>query len=404
MTAIGTGDATAGGLSQHERLVAVCARLSEPRPVDQIMDDLLEETRRLVSADAGTVLLVERDRLRFVCAQSDSRPDLRVAPHTRFEGDAAVLDERRPELNERSLAGYVAVHAETLRLDDAHEIPATAPYAFDPTYDQRTGYRTRSMLVIPLGYRGRTPIGVLQCINRTGANNGVLPFTPEDEQLASALASMATLSIQNAQLLNKVKTVHHDMIIRLAQAAEFRDNETGAHIQRVSLYSELVARTMGLEHTRCQDILFAAPMHDVGKLGVPDEILKKPGRLTDAERAAMQRHTLIGGQILEGSDDVLIRTAERIALTHHERWDGQGYPRGLSGDRIPVEGRIVAVADVFDALSSARCYKPAMTIDDAFAQIARDRGLHFDPEVVDAFLSARDTIEQVYMAYQDRPV
>lgn len=404
MTAIGTDDATAGGLSQHERLVAVCARLSEPRAVDEIMDDLLEELRRLVHADAGTVLLVERDRLRFVCAQSDSRPDLRVAPHTRFEGDAAVLDERRLELNERSLAGYVAVHAETLRLDDVHELPRDAPYAFDQSYDDRTGYRTRSMLVIPLGYRGQTPIGVLQCINRTSAAGGSVPFTHEDEQLASALASMATLSIQNAQLLNKVKTVHHDMIIRLAQAAEFRDNETGAHIQRVSLYSELIARTMGLEHTRCQDILFAAPMHDVGKLGVPDEILKKPGRLTDAERHAMQRHTVIGGQILEGSNDPLIRTAERIALTHHERWDGAGYPQQLAGESIPIEGRIVAVADVFDALSSARCYKPAMTIDDACAEIERDAAKHFDPRVVEAFVAARDTIEQVYMAYQDRPV
>lgn len=390
--------------AQLQTLVGVCARLGQVKPVEEVLDELLAETRRLVPAEAGTVYLIEGGSLRFVCCQNDARPDLCVAPQVQTGASAmapASLKGARVPLDERSLSGFSAKRALPLRIDDAYALGEGGTYRFDPSYDRATGYRTRSVLVIPLLVEGAPPIGVLQVINRRRDDGTVTVFSPSDEQLAMAVASMASILVRNTQLQAQVQRLHLDMIFRLAQAAEFRDNETGAHIQRVSMYGETVARTMGMPSQWCQNLLFAAPMHDVGKLGVPDAILKKEGPLTDGERDLMKTHTVIGGQILGGSDNELLRMAEQVALTHHERWDGKGYPRGIRGEEIPLAGRITAVTDVFDALTSARCYKPAFSLEKSLKIIAEGRGSHFDPAVVDAFLRSRDTIESIYHAYRD---
>ena len=183
-----------------------------------------------------------------------------------------------------------------------------------------------------------------------------------------------------------------ETVTRLARAAEFRDPETGAHIQRMSHYSALIARRMGLEDSHVERILQAAPMHDVGKLGIPDNILLKPGKLTVEEFEIMKGHPGHGYDILKDSSSPVIQLAATIALTHHERFDGTGYPRRLGGEEIPCEGRIVAVADVFDALTSVRPYKKAWTLDDARAHLVAGRAAHFDPGCVDAFIDAWDEV------------
>lgn len=193
-----------------------------------------------------------------------------------------------------------------------------------------------------------------------------------------------------------------ETITRLSRAAEFRDPETGAHIQRMSHYSALIARRLGLGDAFADALLMAAPMHDVGKLGIPDTILLKPGRLTAEEFIVMKRHPQIGHDILKGSSSSILRLGATIALTHHEKFDGSGYPHGLAGEAIPMEGRIVAVADVFDALTSARPYKPAWSMSRAVALLREGRGTHFDPACVDALFHAWDQVLGVQMRYQDK--
>lgn len=186
-----------------------------------------------------------------------------------------------------------------------------------------------------------------------------------------------------------------ETINRLALAAEFRDETTGAHLQRMSAYTALLARRHGLDAAAVESIRAASPMHDIGKVGVPEAILRKPGRLTEAETREMRRHPEIGRDLLAGSRSPLLRLGASIAYTHHERWDGTGYPQGLAGDAIPLEGRIVAVADVFDALTSERPYKPAWSIDDAFAELHRQAGRHFDPALVALFTGAADEVSAI---------
>ena len=171
------------------------------------------------------------------------------------------------------------------------------------------------------------------------------------------------------------------VVRRLGQAAEFRDNETGLHIVRMSQYATLLARSLGWNDADCELMLNASPMHDIGKIGIPDAILLKPGKLEPHEWAIMQTHAQLGADLLAGDDTRLLRLAHEIALNHHEKWDGSGYPNGLAGEAIPLSGRIVAVADVFDALTSARPYKSAWPVEDAVAFITEQAGGHFDPEV-----------------------
>ena len=177
-----------------------------------------------------------------------------------------------------------------------------------------------------------------------------------------------------------------EMVERLAAAAEYRDDDTGLHTRRVGALAARVAAALGRPADEVETLRQAAPLHDVGKIGVPDEILLKPGRLTPGEFAVMKTHAAIGGRILAGARFPVLRAAEAIALTHHERWDGTGYPAGLAGEDIPLAGRVVAVADVYDALTHARPYKAAWSAEDAVGEIRRQSGTQFDPAVVAAFL------------------
>ncbi len=211
-------------------------------------------------------------------------------------------------------------------------------------------------------------------------------------QFFEEIASDRTIELEQAQ---------SEIIRRLSRASEFRDNETGLHVVRMSHYSQAVATALQLPKRTVNLILHAAPMHDVGKIGIPDAILLKPGPLTDAEWLIMKTHPTIGGKILGGSSVGLIQAAAEIALTHHERWDGSGYPAGLCGQEIPISGQIIAIADVFDALTSTRPYKKAWAFDDAFVFIQKQVGKHFSPAVVAAFEKALPEITETYQQFQE---
>ena len=192
-----------------------------------------------------------------------------------------------------------------------------------------------------------------------------------------------------------------EIIRRLGQAAEYRDNETGLHIVRMSRYSQILASEYGLSDESAEMILNVSPMHDVGKIGISDKILLKPGPLDAAEWEIMKTHCYIGYKIVTSAKSTILQTAGMVAYTHHEKWDGSGYPRGLRGDDIPLFGRIVAVADVFDALLSERPYKKAWTIEKAVEEIRSGAGKHFDPEIVEVFFRCLTDILAVHEAFAD---
>jgi putative two-component system response regulator len=183
-----------------------------------------------------------------------------------------------------------------------------------------------------------------------------------------------------------------EIIQRLGVAAEYKDNETGNHVLRMSKFSQLLAKAAGLSDELADIILHTAPMHDIGKIGIPDRVLLKPGKLDSEEWEIMQSHVTIGGEILSGSDSELMVTARNIALSHHEKWDGSGYPNGTSGEDIPIEGRICAICDVFDALTSERPYKEAWPIEKAMNLIREESGRHFDPTLTILFENILDDI------------
>jgi putative two-component system response regulator len=186
--------------------------------------------------------------------------------------------------------------------------------------------------------------------------------------------------------IDELKRTHLELIQRLGRAAEFKDNETGMHVMRMSHVSGRLALQLGMDPHFSEQLIHAAPMHDIGKIGIPDHVLLKPGKLDDQELAIMRKHPQMGAKILDNSTSPLIKLAHSVALYHHEKWDGSGYPFGLKGEEIPLEARIVAVADVFDALLNKRPYKEAWPVEDAVAEIEANRGKHFDPAIVDAML------------------
>jgi putative two-component system response regulator len=215
-------------------------------------------------------------------------------------------------------------------------------------------------------------------------------------------AEVAKRTEELRKAFEAIKTASLDTIYRLSRASEYKDEDTGAHIKRMSNYSASVARQMGPSKDDVDTILYAAPMHDAGKIGIPDKILLKPGKFDLDEWEIMKQHTTIGGKILSGSDSEFIKLAEVIALTHHEKWDGSGYPNGLRGREIPLAGRITAIADVFDALTSKRPYKDAFPLEKSFAIIREGRSSHFDPEVVDAFFAVEKEILSIRETYRDQ--
>ncbi len=213
---------------------------------------------------------------------------------------------------------------------------------------------------------------------------------------------------QNQELERKVQERTHELeetrmevIVRLGRAAEYRDNETGMHVVRMSHYSEALGRAAGMDDRDCSLLRAASPMHDLGKIGIPDSILLKPGKLDDNEWEVMRMHPTIGASVLAGSDHEVMLMAETIAFTHHEKWNGSGYPRGLRENAIPLVGQIVAVCDVFDALTTVRPYKKAWTVEDAVDLIKKESGQHFNPYLVEKFLQILPEILEIRKQYAD---
>ena len=268
----------------------------------------------------------------------------------------------------------------------------------------RDSYRLVPIIMVTSDIDRNTRIEAI----RAGATDFVnKPFDPTE--LQARVTNLLTLRAAQVELADRANwlsrevesaTAHllereEEIIWRLARAIEYRDGDTGEHVSRVARISQLIASGIGLSPKRCRTIYLAAPLHDIGKIGIADAILGKPGKLTPEEFGIMREHVTIGARILENGSSDLIRTAELIAQSHHERWDGAGYPDKLSGTDIPIEARVVAIADVFDALCSERPYKKAWPIEKAYAEILASSGSHFDPACVASFCAKWPEIEAI---------
>ena len=362
-------------------LLQISVNLSATHDRRAMLEMILTESRRLSGADAGSLYVRHGDQLEFVVAQNDSVDISRLEEQ---------LLSRTLAVSGDSLAGFVASSGRALNIPDAYRLASGAPFHVNRNFDATTGYRTTSILALPLTCPDGEVVGVLQLINRTADGGAIVPFPHGDDSALQSLASMAAVSIQNALLMERLKQANLDTIIRLAIVAEFRDSATAEHIQRISRISALIAQTMRLDHEQVELIQCASPMHDIGKIGIPDSILLKPGPLTPAERTVVETHTTIGVEILGRPTNALMQMAHDIALCHHERWGGGGYPKGLKGEVIPLSARIVCLADVFDALATKRCYKEAYPLDEVRSILAKERGQQFDPRVMDAFWEGFD--------------
>ncbi len=300
--------------------------------------------------------------------------------------DLVIVDYMMPDMDGlRFIAAFRALHGR-------NEIPVlmiTANDQKDVRYEALLGgandFLTKPIDRVEFSARARNMLSL-----RTGQK-----FLADRAEHLSALVDERTAEIRERE---------KELIFRISRAAEFRDPETGPHIQRMAHYSRIIAGGLDLPPETQQLILEAAPMHDVGKIGIPDYILLKPGRLTPEEMEVMKGHARLGHELLKDSRSEIMRAGALVAISHHEKYDGSGYPNGLKGGQIPLFGRIVAVADVFDALTSERPYKRAWSLDDACRYLEDGRGKHFDPLCVESLLAGWEQVLEIRQRFRDEEV
>jgi len=372
------------------QLVNISILISSKTSLNDLLETVLKKARDISNADAGSLYLKEGNKLIFLITQNDTLTNT----SKNFKSYPIYIDKN-------SIAGFAADTGETVNIEDVYDIPSHFPFSFNKEFDKSNNYRSKSMLSIPMKDNEKEVIGVIQLINSKDENGLISTFPKDLEIIVESFASIAAVSIKNVQLKDNIKKAHLETIYRLSVAAEYKDTDTGAHIKRMSRYSEIIARKLGFDNQYCELLLYASPLHDIGKLGIPDAILTKPGKLDIEEWDIMKKHTTMGYEILKDSSEKIIKFAASIALTHHERYDGKGYPNQLSGDNIPIEGRIVAIADVFDALSTKRPYKDPWPLDKILDTIKEEHNRQFDGKIVDLFFDSLSDILEIQKEFAD---
>lgn len=342
-------------LGEEGELIETIQQLSMARSVAQIQAIVRHTSRRLTGADGATFVLRDGD----MCHYADEDAIAPLWKGQRFPMSACI-------------SGWVMLHREHAMIADIYADDRIPADAYRPTF-------VKSLLMVPI--RQLDPIGAI-------GNYWAEHHEPSEREviLLQALADSTAVAMENVRMIGELEAARRDSLMRLAIAAEFRDDGTHEHPQRVGRAAMALARVLGMDESQASLIGQAAELHDVGKLSIPDSILLKRNRLADHEFEKLKTHTTAGAAILGGGQSPLMAPAEQIALTHHERWDGSGYPNGLAGDDIPITGRIVALADVFDALTHARPYKDAWSVDATVSEIRALQGRQFDPSVVSAFM------------------
>ena len=360
-------------------LVKIGRSITALTDINVLLKVIAEETKNAIMADRCTVFILDKEKNELWSKVALGMESQEI----RFPAD-------------RGLAGYVVQTGESVNIQDAYSDPR-----FNKDVDMKSGYRTQTILCMPIKNNNQEIIGAFQVLNKIG---GV--FTKNDEDLLVAIGGSASIALENAQLFEQQKELYKEQkelfdsfIDTLAKSIDARDKITAGHSSRVKLYAMLIADALNMEPHDKEIIEKAAILHDIGKIGIRDAVLQKDGKLTDEEYQHIQEHVKITHDILEKihmSDDFKLIT--EIACSHHEKWNGSGYYRHLAGENIPFGGRILAVADVFDAITSKRHYRDKMPIANVIRILINDSGTHFDSNMVDVFLSIpTDKIINVFL-------
>ena len=413
------------GNTDFKSIIRLDSELNQIQDLDLLLERILYEARKVVHADAGSIYIKESfyeyegmvEKLAIKYAQNET------IQKTLPPGQKMIYSIFAVSINEKSIAGYCALTSKLINVPDMYNIPSDAPYSFNSAFDKLSGYKTTSTLTIPLLTAEGRMMGVIQVINSKDGQGNTIPFSEEDELLITHFATNATFALQRAY-------VTRAMILRMIKMSELRDpKETGTHVNRVAGYAvEIYDRwayhykVPAEEQIKFRDILkIGSMLHDVGKVAISDVILKKPARFTPEEYIIMQHHTLYGAGLFDDPHSPIDTISRDIALTHHENWDGTGYPGwidpltqtliktgedgkplGRKGEEIPLAGRIVAIADVFDALCSKRVYKEPWSEEQVLVEIRQLAGTKFDPELVDIFFEILPSIKQMQILYPEK--
>jgi len=334
------------------------AKIANEKKLEAVLILMANMGREMVVADRCTVWLIDASRNELFTAVAHGAGEIRIPYGSGLVGSAISTGE-------------------AIFIDNAYDDPR-----HNPDNDIKTGYRTKSIMTIPFHNNQGEVIGAYQAINKLTEKQS---FSAKDMEYLSLAASYSGKSLESIMLYEEIFETQKEIILAMGNIGEGRSQETGNHVKRVAHYSYILAKGLGMSDAEADMLRSASPMHDIGKVAIPDAVLKKPGKLTTEEYAQIKEHAVIGYRLLRNSKRQLLQAAAIVAWQHHEKWDGTGYPQGLKGEDIHMYGRITALADVFDALSSARMYKEAWEMDRITGLIKEERGRHFDPQVVDAF-------------------
>lgn len=370
-----TKPATLSADEKLNLLVEFGTRVSSELRLDKLLDIIAQQITKMLNVGRCTIFLKDGERKELWSKIAQGRG----LEHT----------EIRLPLEGNNIVAMVARTGQSINLENAYE-----DERFSMAVDMVTDFRTHTMLAVPLKNNSGKVLGVFQVANKAGGQ----PFDQKDEGILLLLATMAASSIEIAKLYQDVHVAQLETIYRLAVTAEYRDQQdTRAHLKNISIISYLLALSLGLSKKQAELIKNASPLHDIGKVALADHILLKPGKLSPEEFEIMKSHTVYGGRILEGAHSKVLQVAHKMSLYHHEKWNGSGYPHGLKEEEIPLEARIITVADVFDALCVSRVYKKAWRTDDAYQYILDEGGKAFDPRIVAAFKRIYSSVRKLYI-------
>lgn len=374
-------------LREITELFNISERIAAIRNEEQLLDFVLEAALARVNATRGSVMVVQPDGRKLEVVKS-----MGVAP-----GSSQQLVDM-----EGTISGWVATNVKPLLINDIENAPEFQAMGH--------GLETRSFISVPLEHKA-SPTDemtitehdmpkVLAVINITGKRDGT-EFTEGDLKTLSVVANHAAAALENARLLQDIEDGQREIVFTLGEIVETRSRETGNHVKRVAEYSKVLAKHYGLPHAETEVLRLASPLHDVGKVGIPDAVLNKPGKLTPEEFDVIKTHSQLGYDMLKVTKGRVLQSAAIIALQHHEKWNGKGYPNALVGEEIHIYGRITGVADVFDALGVERVYKPAWELDRILGLFKEERGQHFDPHIVDIFFENLDELLTIRDAFPE---
>ncbi len=355
-------------------LVDFGTRISSELHLDKLLDIIAQQITQMLDVGRCTIYLKD---------EATNELWSKIA-----QGKGLEHTEIRIPLNSDGFIALVARYGQTINLPNAYDDPR-----FSVDVDMVTAFRTHATIAVPLKNNSDEVLGVVQASNKS---NGTA-FDKNDEGLLRLLATLASGSIEIAQLYQEIRVAQLETIYRLAVTAEYRDQQdTRQHLKNISIIAYLLALALGMNKAEAELIKNASPLHDIGKVALADNILLKPGKLTPEEFEIMKSHTIYGGKILEGAHSKVLQMAHKMSLYHHEKWNGSGYPKGLKEEEIPLEARIVTVADVFDALCVFRVYKKAWKTEEALNYILEESGKSFDPRIVAAFKKIYPSVKRLY--------